>query len=155
VPLIAEELTAYTSAIPSLNEIQQIFLAYLQQAQAEEIRRGVTLVGPHRDDFLFLVDGVDMNLYGSRGQQRTAALSAKIAEITLMQQATQEIPVLLLDDVMSELDAYRRQQIIKLVDQAQQAILTATDWGDYDATFRQRAKLFTVNQGQLVSHQMT
>jgi len=155
VPLIAAELAAYASSIPSLDEIQQIFLAYLQQAQAEEIRRGVTLVGPHRDDFLFLVDGVDMNLYGSRGQQRTAALSAKIAEITLMQQATQEIPVLLLDDVMSELDAYRRQQIIKLVDQAQQAILTATDWSDYDATFRQHAKLFTVNQGQLVSHQMT
>jgi DNA replication and repair protein RecF len=124
-------------------------MAYLQQARREEIARGLTLVGPHRDDLRFLVDGIDMTLYGSRGQQRTAALSTKLAEVTLMHQSTGETPVLLLDDVMSELDAGRRQHIINIVDQAGQALLTTTDWDDYSPDFRQRARLFTVIMGQL------
>jgi DNA replication and repair protein RecF len=66
-----------------------------------------------------------------------------------MQQSTGEMPVLLLDDVMSELDAERRQQIITIVDQAGQALLTTTDWADYDPDFRRRAKLFSVIMGQL------
>ena len=90
-----------------------------------------------------------MTLYGSRGQQRTAALSTKLAEVALMQQSTGEMPVLLLDDVMSELDAERRQQIITIVDQAGQALLTTTDWADYDPDFRRRAKLFSVMMGRL------
>ena len=90
-----------------------------------------------------------MTLYGSRGQQRTAALSTKLAEVSLMQQTTGETPVLLLDDVMSELDAERRAQVIKVVDQAGQALLTTTDWEDYSPDFRQRARLFSVSLGQL------
>lgn len=149
LPLIMEELTSYTTAAPPAKEVRQTFLAYLQQAHQEEINRGVTLLGPHRDDLHFLVDGVDMTLYGSRGQQRTAALSTKLAEVILMQQATGETPVLLLDDVMSELDSDRRKQIINLVDQVEQSFMTTTDWEDYPAGFRQRAKLLTVRMGQL------
>ncbi len=149
-PIPLETLAPYNTTVPPLNEIRQTFMEYLQQAHREEIRRGITLVGAHRDDFLFLVDGIDMNLYGSRGQQRTAALSAKLAEVTLMRHETGEMPVLLLDDVMSELDAHRRKQILKLVQQAGQALLTSTDWADYDEDFRQRAKLFTVTKGQLI-----
>jgi DNA replication and repair protein RecF len=96
-----------------------------------------------------LVDGIDMTLYGSRGQQRTAALSTKLAEVALMQQSTGETPVLLLDDVMSELDAERRQHIINIVDQAGQALLTTTDWEDYSPDFRSRSRRFTVMLGQL------
>ena len=149
LPLLMEDLAPYTTAAPPIKEVRETFLAYLRQARDEEINRGVTLVGPHRDDFHFLVDGIDMTLYGSRGQQRTAALSTKLAEISLMRQTTGETPVLLLDDVMSELDASRRQQVITVVDQAGQAILTTTDWEDYDLDFRQRATLFSVTMGQL------
>lgn len=149
LPLIMEDLAPYSSAAPPVKEVRETFMAYLQQAHQEEINRGVTLVGPHRDDFHFLVDGIDMTLYGSRGQQRTAALSIKLAEVTLMQQTTGETPVLLLDDVMSELDAHRRQQIIHIVDQVGQAFLTTTDWGDYPVDFRRRAKLFSVIMGRL------
>lgn len=149
LPLLGDELAAYRTAAPPLREVRQTFLAYLRQARPEEINRGVTLVGPHRDDFHFLVDGIDMTLYGSRGQQRTAALSTKLAEVSLMQQSTGEIPVLLLDDVMSELDAERRRQVIGIVDQAGQALLTTTDWDDYEPDFRQRAKLFAVSMGRL------
>ncbi len=149
LPLLMEDLAPYTTAAPPIKEVHETFLAYLKQARDEEINRGVTLVGPHRDDFHFLVDGIDMTLFGSRGQQRTAALSTKLAEISLMRQTTGETPVLLLDDVMSELDFSRRQQVIAVVDQVGQAILTTTDWEDYDLDFRQRTKLFSVTMGQL------
>lgn len=149
LPLLLEELAPYNTIAPPVKEVRATFLAYLQQARRQEIDRGVTLFGPHRDDMHFLVDGIDMTLYGSRGQQRTAALSTKLAEIVLMQQSTGETPVLLLDDVMSELDAERRQQIIHIVDQAGQALLTTTDWEDYDPDFRRRAKRFAVTMGQL------
>lgn len=149
LPLIMEDLAPYSMAAPPVAEVRETFMAYLIEARSEEINRGVTLVGPHRDDLHFLVDGIDMTLYGSRGQQRTAALSTKLAEVTLMQQSTGETPVLLLDDVMSELDAERRQHVINIVDQSGQALLTTTDWEDYSPDFRQRAKRFLVNMGQL------
>jgi DNA replication and repair protein RecF len=149
LPLIMEDLAPYATAAPPEQEVRETFFAYLQQNRDEDITRGVTLVGPHRDDLHFLVDGIDMTLYGSRGQQRTAALSTKLAEVSLMQQTTGEAPVLLLDDVMSELDAERRKQVIAIVDQAGQALLTTTDWEDYDPDFRRRAKLFSVTMGQL------
>lgn len=149
LPLVMEEVATYITAVPPLKEVRETFLAYLLEARPEEINRGVTLIGPHRDDLRFLVDGIDMTLYGSRGQQRTAALSAKLAEVTLMKQATGEMPVLLLDDVMSELDADRRKHVMGIVHQAGQALLTTTDWNDYSPDFLQRAKLFSVKAGQL------
>jgi DNA replication and repair protein RecF len=150
LPLVMEELAPYSIAAPPVKEVEKTFLAYLQQAHQQEINGGVTMFGPHRDDLHFLVDGIDMTLYGSRGQQRTAALSTKLAEVALMQQSTGETPVLLLDDVMSELDAERRRHVITIVNQAGQALLTTTDWEDYDPEFRRRARLFSVLMGQLV-----
>jgi DNA replication and repair protein RecF len=149
LPLIMEDLAAYTAAAPPVKDVRETFLARLQETHPDDINRGVTLIGPHRDDLHFLVDGIDMTLYGSRGQQRTAALSTKLAEIALMQQTTGEMPVLLLDDVMSELDAQRRQQVIEIVNRAGQAFLTTTDWDDYDPSFQQQAKCFSVMMGQV------
>lgn len=149
LPLIMEELVPYSTAAPPLQDVRETFRSYLINARSEEISRGVTLVGPHRDDFHFLVDGIDMTMYGSRGQQRTAALSTKLAEVILMKQSTGETPVLLLDDVMSELDVHRRQQVLNIVDQAGQAVLTTTDWEDFSPDFRQRARLFSVAMGRL------
>jgi len=149
LPLLTDDPVLYSAAAPPVKEVRETFLAYLKQARPEEINRGLTLIGPHRDDLHFLVDGIDLTLYGSRGQQRTAALSTKLAEISLMKQSTGETPVLLLDDVMSELDAERRRHIINIVNQAEQAILTTTDWDDYEPAFRQRATCFTVSMGQL------
>ena len=150
LPLIMEDLAPYATAAPPLQEVRETFLAYFQESHRAEISKGVTLVGPHRDDLHFLVDGIDMTLFGSRGQQRTAALSTKLAEVTLMHQETGETPVLLLDDVMSELDATRREEIIKIVDQSGQSLLTTTDWEDYSPEFRQRVKCFSVTMGQLL-----
>jgi DNA replication and repair protein RecF len=97
----------------------------------------------------FTVDGVDMTLYGSRGQQRTTALALKLAEVDLMRQATGETPLLLLDDVMSELDASRRARVMSMVDGVEQAVLTTTDWTDFTDEFRAQAHLLQIKEGHI------
>jgi DNA replication and repair protein RecF len=148
-PLSLEELLPSAQPGPSSAEVADAFKSHLRQARREEIARGVTVVGPHRDDMHFIVGGVDMTLYGSRGQQRTTALALKLAEVELMAQSTGEAPVLLLDDVMSELDAARRARVMTMVDGVEQAILTTTDWSDYTGEFRARARLWQVSSGRL------
>jgi DNA replication and repair protein RecF len=149
LPLITEDLGPALIPAPPLKQVIPSFLARLESIRQDEIKRGVTLLGPHRDDLHFLVDGIDINLYGSRGQQRTAALSTKLAEVVLMKETTGEAPILLLDDVMSELDAERRLQVINLINEVGQAFLTTTDWQDYEDDFRQRARCYSVVAGQL------
>ncbi len=148
-PLSLEELLPSEQVQPGLSQITEAFKTHLRQARREEIARGVTVVGPHRDDLHFTVDGVDMTLYGSRGQQRTTALALKLAEVDLMRQTTGESPLLLLDDVMSELDAKRRARVMAMVDGVEQAFLTTTDWNDFTEEFRAQAHLLQVRAGQI------
>jgi len=150
-PLSLEELLPSAQTGPTVTEVAEVFKLHLRQARREEIPRGVTLVGPHRDDMHFIVNGVDMTLYGSRGQQRTTALALKLAEVDLMTQATGEPPVLLLDDVMSELDAGRRNRVMTMVNGVEQAILTTTDWADFTDEFRAHAQLLQVTTGRVES----
>ena len=116
----------------------------------EEIRHGVTLVGPHRDDFGFTTDGADLRLYGSRGQQRMAALSLKLAELGLVQAETGERPLLLLDDVMSELDPRRRCDLGTIVRSQEQAILTTTDLTYCPDGMARDATVFLVENSQII-----
>jgi DNA replication and repair protein RecF len=115
----------------------------------EEIGRGVSIIGPHRDDVEFIVDGADVSLYGSRGQQRTAALSMKLAEVEFMSGVIGEPPVLLLDDVMSEFDEERRAQVIEMLDSAAQVFITTTDRADFTPAFLSGATIFGVEAGCL------
>jgi DNA replication and repair protein RecF len=149
LPLALEDLGARSIPAPPPRQIAEAYLAKLRSERGQDIGRGVTQVGPHRDDLHFLVDGIDMTLYGSRGQQRTAALSTKLAEIELMRQITGETPVLLLDDVMSELDAERRGHVLNMIANVGQALATTTDWEDYAETFRSKAHLFQVVGGRV------
>ena len=112
-----------------------------------EVALGASLIGPHRDDLSFQVDGRDVGVYGSRGQQRTVALALKIAEGAFIREETGEWPILLLDDVASELDEVRRGQIIDRVAPGQQVILTTTDLATVDPAFAERAKVFRVERG--------
>ena len=148
-PLSLEQLLPSEQTQPSIPEVAEAFKSHLRQARGEEIARGVTVIGPHRDDLHFTVDGVDMTLYGSRGQQRTTALSLKLAEVDLMRQVTGESPLLLLDDVMSELDAGRRARVVGMVEGVEQAILTATDWSDFTDGFRAQAHLLQLIDGRI------
>jgi DNA replication and repair protein RecF len=148
-PLSLEELLPSAQTQLSPAEVAEAFKSHLRQARREEIARGVTVVGPHRDDMHFTVDGVDMTLYGSRGQQRTTALALKLAEVDLMHEVTGETPLLLLDDVMSELDARRRARVMGMVDGVEQAILTTTDWTDYTDEFRAQAHLLQMTAAEI------
>ena len=91
----------------------------------------------------------DRRTYGSRGQQRTATLALKLAEVEVMTQATTEPPVLLLDDVMSELDESRRATLLQALDGVTQALLTTTDWNDFSSDFRRRATRLHVTEGRV------
>lgn len=153
---IPNSLPASTGTLLDLGseEVQAIraaFQARLSQIRQQEVLQGVCLVGPHRDDVRFFVNGRDLHTYGSRGQQRTAALSLKLAETQLMRQATGEYPVLLLDDVMSELDIPRRQYLLETVRGAQQAILTTTDFRLFPRAFLDDIELLQVVEGRITS----
>jgi DNA replication and repair protein RecF len=110
------------------------FAASLEAAQGEELRRGVTAIGPHRDDFVVTADAIDLGRYGSRGQQRLAVIAIKLAELDFLEDAAGEPPVLLLDDFLSELDAsHRRKTVDVLASREAQMCVTATDASDLDA----------------------
>jgi DNA replication and repair protein RecF len=125
------------------------FRAQLSELREREIERGRTLIGPQRDDIQFLVDGVSMTTYGSRGQQRTVALSLRLAERALMLEERGEEPILLLDDVMSELDSMHREALADILGGPKQAILTTTNWADYQPRFLAAAHCLSVEGGQI------
>lgn len=128
-------------------EAPQHFRAQLQAARKKEIMQGVCLLGPHRDELEFLVNGVSMLAYGSRGQQRTAALSAKLAELSFMHLSTGDQPILLLDDVFSELDTSRREYLLDQIAAYEQVMLTSTDATSFPNQILQRAHNYHVVDG--------
>jgi len=126
------------------------FRAHLRALRQREIASGMTLVGPHRDEVRFVVNDVDAGIYGSRGQQRTAALALKLAEVDLMRRETGQQPVLLLDDVLSELDEHRRSFLVHaLEDGVEQVIITTTDARILPEQFLQRCRLWQVQMGRI------
>lgn len=121
-------VTEAVSSLPdTAHDIRTALQAHLNKLREREIMQGVSLVGPHRDDLAFAVDGIDMTAFGSRGQQRSVALALKIAELDYIRQQVGESPILLLDDATSELDPRRRAAVLALVEQEEQAFLTSAD----------------------------
>jgi DNA replication and repair protein RecF len=121
----------------------------LRDARRRELQQGVCLLGPHRDDLEFVVNDVNMLTYGSRGQQRTAALSAKFGELAFMREATGEEPILLLDDVFSELDALRREYLLRQVLEHEQTLITATDYSSFPEEILAKAHRYEVIAGEV------
>ena len=124
-------------------------LAELKANRREEVARGMTTIGPHRDDIQLMMNGVDLRSYGSRGQNRTAILSLKLAEIQWLEMRTKEIPVLLLDEVLAELDLHRRMDLLATVETAPQSLLTAADLDMFPEGFRSRARVWMIDAGQI------
>jgi DNA replication and repair protein RecF len=143
----AETLPASQTEV--LPDVAASFAAQLRELRSKEVELGMSLLGPHRDELRFWVNGVDMNIYGSRGQQRTTALSLKLAEMEWLTQEKQDKPVLLLDDVISELDAPHRGQLLAAIDQAQQVIITTTDLAHYSQEFLSAVTLWRVSAGRI------
>jgi DNA replication and repair protein RecF len=119
----------------------------LRDNRSEEIQRGMTLIGPHRDDFRFLANGLDLRQYGSRGQIRTAMLSAKLAEVDWIENKVGEPPVVLLDEVLAELDVTRRSDLLERLKLTHQTILTATDLSMFESSFVAGATQWKIHQG--------
>jgi DNA replication and repair protein RecF len=108
--------------------VARTFETDLVRLREDELRRGVTLVGPHRDDFMFLLGGHDLAAYGSRGQQRLAVVATKLGELQQIIVSTGTRPILMLDDVLSELDPERQERLLKALGPAEcQILITTTD----------------------------
>lgn len=133
-------------------KIEERYAAGLAQAKAADLARGSTNVGPHRDDWLFQLNGRSLSSFGSRGQQRTALLGLKLAEINWMRQTTGDTPILLLDEVVAELDEYRRALLLNYVKEVNQALLTATDPAMFTQDFLRQATSFTVQNGRVLAN---
>lgn len=133
----------------SLADVRAGMLASLHSGRKNDIQRGVTLVGPHRDDLRLQSNSVDLRFYGSRGQNRTAMLSTKLAEVAWLKSRTGEWPILLLDEVLAELDAQRREDLLTRVVQVQQSLLTAADLAMFSEDFRSRSSIWRIQSGTL------
>jgi DNA replication and repair protein RecF len=116
---------------------------------AEDLRRGTTSVGPHRDDLRILLGGQDARSFASQGQQRTAVVSLKLAEAALIEARTGERPVLLLDDVLSELDSERRAALLREVAAGGQVIVTSVEAGPFPPDLIAQALVWTVSEGRI------
>ena len=130
-----------------LEGIRDGFMAALKRLRGEEIARGVTTIGPHRDDMRFLANGVNLGDYGSRGQVRTTLLSLKLAEVAWMKEKTGEWPVILLDEVLAELDSERRADLLGSLSDCDQSLLTTTDQHAFSEEFMAGARVWEVREG--------
>ncbi|GAF13089.1 DNA recombination and repair protein RecF [Bacillus sp. JCM 19046] len=120
-----------------------------ERKKEDEMRRGTTLFGPHRDDLGFLINGLDVQSYGSQGQQRTTALSLKLAEIDLIYAEIGEYPILLLDDVLSELDDYRQSHLLETIQSRVQTFVTTTSISGLHQSVLNEACIYDVTQGAI------
>ena len=133
----------------STDEIQNKFQKALLGLRREEIRRGLTTVGPHRDELLFTANGVNLGIYGSRGQIRTAIMSLKFAEVDWIKEKSGELPVLLLDETLAELDFNRRGDLLKTLENGGQAILTTVDLELFPQDFIDRCVSLKIEDGKI------
>lgn len=131
---------------------EKIEIAYqdkFKSIQQNEIERGTTLIGPHRDDLSFFINDKDVKIFGSQGQQRTTALSIKLAEIDLIHHSVGEYPILLLDDVLSELDDHRQSHLLSTIQGKVQTFVSTTSVEGIHHETLKRANLFRVENGRI------
>lgn len=143
---------SYDEALEGDDEqVAEAIRARLVALRKREIAQGVNVLGPHRDDLAFFAGPVNLATYGSRGQQRTVALALKLAELEYIEAETSDQPILLLDDVLSELDAQRRADLLDAVKDLDQVLLTVTDASSLPETALARAHVFTVRAGRVTA----
>lgn len=132
-----------------LKEQKEVFLKKLTENTKNDLNRGNTSVGPHKDDLKLCTEGIDIRNFGSQGQQRTAALSLKLAEIRLIKEETNEDPILLLDDVLSELDLTRQRFLINSLENVQ-LFITTTEISQELRNNLQEGYTFIIENGRVV-----
>ena len=130
-------------------KIEYTFLLKLKRNLNIEMMQGMTLLGPHRDDFSFYLDDKDMKYFASQGQQRMAIIALKIAELYIFKEVMGEYPVLLLDDIFSEIDAKKRNKIVKFLNNDIQTIITTTDINEIDDSLIEKAVIYNVKKAKV------
>ncbi|MBN3868957.1 DNA replication/repair protein RecF [Nostoc sp. JL33] len=131
-------------------EVQQAFLAKIQQRAIAEMHQGTTLVGPHRDEIELTINQTPARQYGSQGQQRTLVLALKLAELQLIEEVVKEPPLLLLDDVLAELDLSRQNQLLDAIQDRFQTLITTTHLGSFDSQWLKSSQILFVKAGEII-----
>ncbi|MEH2122797.1 DNA replication/repair protein RecF [Nostoc sp.] len=131
-------------------EVQQAFLAKIQQRAVAEMHQGTTLVGPHRDEIELTINQTPARQYGSQGQQRTLVLALKLAELQLIEEVVKEPPLLLLDDVLAELDLSRQNQLLDAIQDRFQTLITTTHLGSFDSQWLKSSQILFVKAGEII-----
>ncbi|MGF7060727.1 DNA replication/repair protein RecF [Brassicibacter mesophilus] len=147
--LILQYLSSFNIIDMGKLEIQNRFKEILEKNIDKDVEKGTTEYGPHRDDIEIIIDGLSCRIFGSQGQQRTAALSLKLAEVELINMETGEYPVLLLDDVLSELDYNRRRYLVSTFKDIQ-TIITSTDDIDTDELVDVDKSVYRITGGDVL-----
>lgn len=148
LPQLPPGLTAESLSLPD-EQVRDRLLAVGRQQQRREIQAGASLYGPHRDDVTFAVNGVSAAAFGSRAQQRTAALALRLAEMRYIEAQSGDTPILLLDDILSELDERRRRATLDALSGCDQILVTATESDRLSRDVLASARIFSVAGGQI------
>ena len=135
-----------------INQLNKI-LEKMDRLQNAEMKLGSTLIGPHRDDIEFYIEDKNIKNYGSQGQQRMAVLALKLSEIELFKEKTGNIPILLLDDVFSELDENKKNNLLSYIKNEIQTIITTTDLNSIDKSILKKSKLIEIDDGKIIKMQ--
>lgn len=131
-------------------EIKKRLKEKFNEVYEQEIKFKSTLVGPHRDDFEFYIDNLNLKNYGSQGQQRLAIIALKLGEIEIFKKYKESNPILLLDDVFSELDENKKNNLLKYISKNIQVIITTTDLNNISDEIVKKAKIIKIDQGKII-----
>ncbi len=149
------QITTQSRTDTLLEVDSRIFKEKLKECLTRDIAQGSTSFGPHRDDLLIRINGLDANRYASRGQSRTAILSLKFAEAQFLQESRLSSPLLLLDDVLSELDVARQEKIAETIQNYEQCIVTSVESESVPRSLFKNSTVLEINHGTMISNSAT
>ena len=149
---IKELKLVYSSNIDGFDK--DLFKDKLRSNLNREIQYKSTFLGPNRDDYFFELGGKNLSLYGSQGQIRSAVFALKLAEVKLFTDVLSDTPILLLDDIFSELDITKRNNIVKYLSNEVQTIVTTTDIESIEEKIRKKANVYKIKNGKIISREI-
>ena len=137
----------------NIDEDKSVFKEKLTSNLSKELMYKMTIVGPNRDDFYLKLDDKNLSLYGSQGQMRSAVLALKLSEVKLFNDKTGDSPILLLDDIFSELDIEKRNNLLSTLSNNVQTVITTTDMENITEDIRKKANVYEIDDGNIISIQ--
>ena len=146
---LGSTFSAKNDEVPSIELLSGQFQQKLTERKNEEIIRGQSLVGPHRDDVIFYINGIDAKKFASQGQQRTIVLALKLAELEMLEKHFGQSPILLLDDVLAELDDIRQNYLLASINETTQTIITSVDTLHFKDEFLNDVEIFKVSENNI------